>query len=197
MAKHNEIVLVMDFGGQYSQLIARRIRECGVYCEIIPYNTQIEKILEYHPKGIVFSGGPSSVYSENAPKCDAKVFELGVPVLGICYGMQLTAYTLGGKVDHAHSREYGNTHLYIDKHSDVFSEISAETQVWMSHGDYISSPPDRFAVTAHTDNSPVAAMASAEKRIYGVQFHPEVVHTPEGLKMIRNFLFTICSCAGD
>lgn len=197
MANHKEIVLVMDFGGQYSQLIARRIRECGVYCEIIPYNTQVEKILEYQPKGIVFSGGPSSVYTDNAPKCDKKVFELDIPILGICYGMQLTAYSLGGKVAHAQSREYGNTHLYIDEGSDVFSEISTETQVWMSHGDYINTPPENFAVTAHTNNTPVAAMANAEKRIYGVQFHPEVVHTPEGLKMIRNFLFAICGCSGD
>lgn len=197
MANHKEIVLVMDFGGQYSQLIARRIRECGVYCEIIPYNTHVEQILEYRPKGIVFSGGPSSVYTDNAPKCDKKVFELGIPVLGICYGMQLTAYSLGGKVAHAQSREYGNTHLYIDKNSDIFSEISTETQVWMSHGDYIDTPPENFVVTAHTNNTPVAAMANAEKRIYGVQFHPEVVHTPEGLKMIRNFLFTICGCSGD
>ncbi len=197
MANHKEIVLVMDFGGQYSQLIARRIRECGVYCEIIPYNTHVEQILEYRPKGIVFSGGPSSVYTDNAPKCDKKVFELGIPVLGICYGMQLTAYSLGGKVAHAQSREYGNTHLYIDKNSDIFSEISTETQVWMSHGDYIDTPPENFVVTAHTNNTPVAAMANAQKRIYGVQFHPEVVHTPEGLKMIRNFLFTICGCSGD
>jgi GMP synthase (glutamine-hydrolysing) len=193
----HELVLVMDFGGQYSQLIARRIRECGVYCEIVPFNTSIAQIKKQAPKGIVFSGGPSSVYQENAPKCDPAVFELGVPVLGICYGMQLTAHLLGGKVSHATSREYGNTRLFVDRSKDIFNEISAETQVWMSHGDYIGEPPQGYEVTAHTNNTPVAAMANNAKRIYGVQFHPEVVHTPEGMKMLRNFLFDICDCRGD
>jgi GMP synthase (glutamine-hydrolysing) len=196
-AKSKEMVLVMDFGGQYSQLIARRIRECGVYCEIVPFNTKIEKITGLNPKGIVFSGGPSSVYSEGAPKCDAKVFELQIPVLGICYGMQLTANTLGGEVAHADSREYGNTHLYVDKADQILAEISKETQVWMSHGDYIASPPPGFITTAHTNNTPVAAMSDEKRRIYGVQFHPEVVHTPEGMKLLRNFLFNICHCQGD
>lgn len=196
-AKSKEMVLVMDFGGQYSQLIARRIRECGVYCEIVPFNTSIEKIATLKPKGIVFSGGPSSVYSEGAPKCDAKVFELDIPVLGICYGMQLTANTLGGEVSHANSREYGNTHLYVDKVDQIFAEIAQETQVWMSHGDYIASPPPGFTTTAHTNNTPVAAMSNDQRRIYGVQFHPEVVHTPEGMKLLRNFLFKICRCQGD
>lgn len=197
MSDKKEMILVMDFGGQYSQLIARRIRECGVYCEIVPFNIAIEKIVEMQPKGIVFSGGPSSVYSDKAPKCDEKVFKLGVPILGICYGMQLTAYTLGGKVAHAESREYGNTHLLVDKAEDLFKEIAAETQVWMSHGDYIETPPANFVVTAHTNSTPVAAMANNESRIYGVQFHPEVVHTPEGMKLIRNYLFNICGCKGD
>lgn len=196
-AKSKEMVLVMDFGGQYSQLIARRIRECGVYCEIVPFNTSIEKITALKPKGIVFSGGPSSVYSEGAPKCDTKVFELDIPVLGICYGMQLTANTLGGEVSHANSREYGNTHLYVDKVDQIFAEIAQETQVWMSHGDYIASPPPGFTTTAHTNNTPVAAMSNDQRRIYGVQFHPEVVHTPEGMKLLRNFLFKICRCQGD
>ena len=196
-AKSKEMVLVMDFGGQYSQLIARRIRECGVYCEIVPFNTSIEKITALKPKGIVFSGGPSSVYSEGAPKCDTKVFELDIPVLGICYGMQLTANTLGGEVSHANSREYGNTHLYVDKADQIFAEIAQETQVWMSHGDYIASPPPGFTTTAHTNNTPVAAMSNDQRRIYGVQFHPEVVHTPEGMKLLRNFLFKICRCQGD
>lgn len=195
--KQKELVLVMDFGGQYSQLIARRIRDCGVYCEIVPYNASIEKITRATPKGIVFSGGPSSVYGTAAPKCDPKVFELGVPVLGICYGMQLTAHLLGGQVAHAASREYGNARLYIDQNTGVFAEIVAETPVWMSHGDSITEPPAGFAVTAHTNSTPVAAMADEVKRIYGVQFHPEVVHTPEGMKMIRNFLFNICGCHGD
>lgn len=181
--KNHEMVLVLDFGGQYSQLIARRIRECGVYCEIMPYNTTVEIIKDRSPKGIVFSGGPSSVYQENAPQCDKKVFELGIPILGICYGMQYTAYTLGGTVSRATSREYGNTRLFIDQTAGIFAEITSETQVWMSHGDYISEPPPGFSVTAHTDSSPVAAMADAVKGIYGVQFHPEVVHTPEGMKL--------------
>jgi GMP synthase (glutamine-hydrolysing) len=197
MVMQKEMVLVMDFGGQYSQLIARRIRECGVYCEIVPFNVTIAKIKELNPKGIIFSGGPSSVYSENAPHCDAKVFELKIPVLGICYGMQLTAHTLGGTVEHASSREYGNTRLYVDQNSGVFAQISDETQVWMSHGDCIDSPPPGFAVTAHTNSTPVAAMENVGQQLYGVQFHPEVVHTPEGMKMLRNFLFNICHCSGD
>lgn len=195
--KHSELIIIMDFGGQYSQLIARRVRECGVYCEIVPFNTAIEKIAGMNPKGILFSGGPSSVYGDNAPVCDTKIFEIGIPVLGICYGMQFMAHTLGGKVAHASSREYGNTRLYLDGHEGIFAEISSETQVWMSHGDYIEAAPDGFSVTGHTNSTPVAAMASEQKRIYGVQFHPEVVHTPEGMQMLRNFLFNICECKGD
>ncbi len=197
MAANHETVLVMDFGGQYSQLIARRIRECGVYCEIVPFNTELDKLRAMQPKGIVFSGGPNSVYADGAPHCDPGVFALGVPVLGICYGMQLTTYLLGGKVAHAESREYGSTRLYIDRRERIFAELSAETQVWMSHGDYITEPPAGFDVTAHTNNSPVAAMADTARKLYGVQFHPEVVHTPEGMKMLRNFLFNICGCKGD
>ncbi len=195
--KQNQLVLIMDFGGQYSQLIARRIRECGVYCEIVSYKTSIEKIKSMSPIGIVFSGGPSSVYGEKAPKCDPQIFDLNIPIFGICYGMQLTAYTLGGKVAHSESREYGNTRLLIDKNTDIFLELGSETQVLMSHGDYIETPPADFVVTAHTVNTPVAAMANTLRNIYGVQFHPEVVHTPEGMKMIRNFLFDICQCRGD
>jgi GMP synthase (glutamine-hydrolysing) len=197
IGKTHELVLVMDFGGQYSQLIARRIRECGVYCEIVPFSTPIAKIKEMAPVGIVFSGGPSSVYQEGAPHCAPGVFDQGIPILGICYGMQLSAHLLGGNVAHATSREYGNTHLFIDRSSDIFAEISPETQVWMSHGDYIAAPPAGFAVTAHSSSSPVAAMANIDKQIYGVQFHPEVAHTPEGMKMLRNFLFNICKCRGD
>lgn len=195
--KQHELVLVMDFGGQYSQLIARRIRECRVYCEIIPFSTSIEKIKAMNPKAIVFSGGPSSVYAEKAPKCDPAVFELGVPVLGICYGMQLTANLLGGVVARAESREYGNTKLFVDNSTDVLLGISGETPVWMSHGDYIEKAPEGFTVNAHTESTPVAAMADAERKIYGVQFHPEVVHTPAGMDMLKNFLFEICACRGD
>lgn len=197
MANQKEMILVMDFGGQYSQLIARRIRECGVYCEIVPYNIAIEKIVDFQPQGIVFSGGPSSVYSDKAPKCDEKVFKLGVPVLGICYGMQLTAYLLGGKVAHAETREYGNTRFFVDNDEDLFAEISSDTQVWMSHGDYIETPPENFTITGHTNSTPVAAMSNVDNKIFGVQFHPEVVHTPEGLKILRNFLFNVCRCSGD
>ncbi len=195
--KQNQLILIMDFGGQYSQLIARRIRECGVYCEIVSFKTSIEKIKALNPVGIVFSGGPSSVYADKAPKCDSQIFDLSIPIFGICYGMQLTAHTLGGVVAHSDSREYGNTHLTIDKNTDVFTELGSETQVWMSHGDYIETPPANFVITAHTANTPVAGMANAERNIYGVQFHPEVVHTPEGMKMLRNFLFDICQCRGD
>ena len=195
--KKHEMVLVMDFGGQYSQLIARRIRECGVYCEIVPYNVSVERIKNMAPKGIVFSGGPSSVYSDGAPQCSGEVFELAIPILGICYGMQLTTHMLGGVVAHAESREYGNTRFFIDQAEDVFAELTGETPVWMSHGDFITQPPPGFTVTGHTNNSPVAAMANSAKNIYGVQFHPEVVHTPEGMKMLRNFLFNICKCKGD
>ena len=195
--KQNELILIMDFGGQYSQLIARRIRECGVYCEIVSFKTSIEKITEMNPKGIVFSGGPSSVYAEKAPKCDVRIFDLGIPILGICYGMQLTADTLGGVVKHSDSREYGNTQLIIDNNTDLFTELGSETQVLMSHGDYIETPPADFLVSAHTAGTPVAAMSNTERHIYGVQFHPEVVHTPEGMKIIKNFLFAICKCSGD
>ena len=195
--ENKELVLVMDFGGQYSQLIARRIRECGVYCEIVPYNISAEKIVAKQPKGIVFSGGPSSVYSDGAPRCTPEVFTLAIPVLGICYGMQLTTHMLGGEVAHATSREYGDTRLYIDQQKGLFAEVSGETQVWMSHGDYVVTVPAGFAVTAHTKNTPVAAMFDEERNVYGVQFHPEVVHTPEGMKMLQNFLFTTCGCKGD
>ncbi|WP_312516927.1 glutamine-hydrolyzing GMP synthase [Anaerospora sp.] len=195
--ENKELVLVMDFGGQYSQLIARRIRECGVYCEIVPFNTPVAKIVERQPKGIVFSGGPSSVYSEGAPRCEQEVFNLNIPIFGICYGMQLTTYMLNGQVAHATSREYGNTRLTIDKSEGLFDQLSGDTQVWMSHGDYVAAAPEGFTVTAHTSSTPVAAIANEQLRIYGVQFHPEVVHTPEGMKMIRNFLFTTCGCKGD
>lgn len=195
--EHNELVLVMDFGGQYSQLIARRIRECGVYCEIVPFNTPVANIMAKKPRGIVFSGGPSSVYSNGAPRCASEVFALEIPILGICYGMQLTTDMLGGKVARADSREYGNTHLYVDKGEGLFVGVSGETPVWMSHGDYVSDAPEGFAVTAHTKNTPVAAMADDKRRIYGVQFHPEVVHTPEGMKMLRNYLFATCGCKGE
>lgn len=195
--QHEEMMVIMDFGGQYAQLIARRIRECGVYCEIVPFHADIEKIAAQRPKGIIFSGGPSSVYGDGAPMCDKKIFDLQIPILGICYGMQLTTHLLGGTVAHAESREYGNTRLYVDQADGVLADVAAETPVWMSHGDYISAPPPGFIVTAHTASTPVAAMAHAAKQIYGVQFHPEVVHTPSGTGMLKKFLFAICGCAGN
>lgn len=199
--QHDEMVVVLDFGGQYSQLIARRIRECNVYCEIWPYSAPVERIKAAKPQGIVFSGGPSSVYAEKAPKCDPEIFQLGIPVLGICYGMQLMTHSLGGVVSRADSREYGKTVLYVDSHAGLFADLGDDavmpaktTQCWMSHGDYVTQPPAGFTVFAHTDNSPVAAIGNAAKKLYGVQFHPEVVHTPEGMKMLKNFLYEICRC---
>ena len=184
--ENKELVLVIDFGGQYSQLIARRIRECGVYCEIVPFTTPAAAIAARKPRGIVFSGGPSSVYSDGAPVCEESLFSLGMPILGICYGMQLTTRMLGGDVARAATREYGNTRLYLDSTAGIFAGLSGETPVWMSHGDYVAAPPDGFTVTAHTNSTPVAAMADENRRIYGVQFHPDVLHTPEGMKLLRN-----------
>ena len=194
--KQNEMVLVMDFGGQYSQLIARRIRECGVYCEIHPYRISVERIREMKPQAIVFSGGPSSVYGEKAPHCDPAVFTLGIPVLGICYGMQLMAHLLGGNVTSAGCCEYGSTDLTIDAAGGVFAKVPTETKVWMSHGDMVQAVPAGFAVTAHTGDTPIAAMSDAARNLYAVQFHPEVVHTPDGTTMLRNFLFDIAGCQG-
>ncbi len=194
--KQSEMVLVMDFGGQYSQLIARRIRECGVYCEIHPYRISVERIREMNPKAIVFSGGPSSVYGEKAPHCDPGVFTLGIPVLGICYGMQLMAHLLGGNVTSAGCCEYGSTDLTIDVAGDVFAKVPTETKVWMSHGDMVQAVPAGFVATAHTNDTPIAAMADASRKLFAVQFHPEVVHTPDGTTMLRNFLFDIAACEG-
>ena len=191
---HKEKILVLDFGSQYTQLIARRIRESKVYSEIFPYNVAIRKIREFNPKGIVLSGGPSSVYEKKAPLPDLAVFDLGVPVLGICYGMQLMAYILGGKVSKARKREYGKAELKITRKSGLFDRMPSKTDVWMSHGDRIEKCPRRFSSIARTDNSPVAAMSDTQKKFYALQFHPEVVHTPLGKKIIKNFLFTICGC---
>ena len=193
----NELVLVIDFGGQYNQLIARRVRENNVYCEIIPYNTPIEKIKEKSPKGIIFTGGPNSVYGEGTPRVDKEVFELGVPILGICYGHQLTSYTLGGKVESPDIREYGKTEVKIDNSSLLFEGIKEIDQSWMSHTDYVSQVPEGFKVTASTDQCPVAAMENASKKVYGVQFHPEVEHTLFGKQMLSNFLFKVCGLKGD
>lgn len=193
---NNETVIVLDFGGQYNQLIARRVRECNVYCEVLPYTTSIEKIKEKKPVGIIFTGGPNSVYGDNAPLCDNEIFNLGIPILGICYGSQLMAQALGGKVSAASKREYGKTTLNICD-SLLFSGINKNTTCWMSHTDYIEKLPEGFTVTAYTDSCPVAAYENSERRLYSVQFHPEVNHTPQGIDMLRNFLYKICNCKGD
>ena len=187
-----EIVLIVDFGGQYNQLIARRVRECGVYCEIIPYTWTLDKIKAKNPKGIIFTGGPNSVYGENTPKVADGIFSLGIPVLGICYGTQLMAHTLGGKVETAPVREYGKTNIKLVGPSRLFAGIEEDETCFMSHTDYISKAPKGFKITASTDVCPVAAMEDEERHIYGVQFHPEVEHTPFGQKMLSNFLHDIC-----
>ncbi|KEH98509.1 glutamine-hydrolyzing GMP synthase [Clostridium massiliodielmoense] len=192
-----ELVLVVDFGGQYNQLIARRVREHNVYCEIIPYTTSVEDIKKKNPKAIIFTGGPNSVYGEGTPRVEKEIFELGVPVLGICYGHQLTAYTLGGKVESPDIREYGKTEVKIDNNSPLFDGIKEADQSWMSHTDYVSEIPEGFKIIATTDQCPVAAMANEEKKIYGVQFHPEVEHTLFGQKMLGNFLFKIADLKAD
>lgn len=192
----NETVIVLDFGGQYNQLIARRVRECNVYCEVLPYSTDIKKIKEKNPVGIIFTGGPNSVYAEEAPKCGKEIFEMGIPVLGICYGSQLMAQMLGGRVERADKREYGKAEISL-KDSKLFEGIENETVCWMSHTDFIDKVPDGFEVTASTSSCPTAAYENAEKRFYGVQFHPEVNHTPRGKDMLKNFLYNVCGCKGD
>ncbi|GBD95003.1 GMP synthase [glutamine-hydrolyzing] [bacterium BMS3Abin05] len=188
-------ILVLDFGSQYTQLIARRIRELHVYSEIKPYYYPVEKIKENLPAGIILSGGPFSVYEKEAPLPDSEIFNLGIPVLGICYGLQVTAYLLGGEVDRARRREYGRASLTILSHSDLFQGLENSTQVWMSHGDHLIQMPDGFETIAATENSPIAAMRQPGKKIFGIQFHPEVIHTPQGKEIFRNFLFNVCRCA--
>ncbi len=196
LASHDKI-LILDFGSQYTQLIARRVREAHVYCEIHPYNIGIEKIRHIGAKGVILSGGPSYVTDGDAPTIDRGVFGLGVPVLGICYGMQLITHLLGGKVGKAKHREYGAARLTLDDTDDLFSGLSKEQDVWMSHGDRIEKTPKGFDVIAHTQNAPVAGIRNEDKTIFGIQFHPEVAHTPGGVKILENFLFKICRCAGD
>lgn len=192
-----EMIIVIDFGGQYNQLIARRIREAKVYCEMIPYNTPVEEIKAKNPAGIVLTGGPSSVYAEGAPHCDPEIFKIGVPVLGICYGMQLMAHFLGGEVKPAVHREYGKTDIKLYQKVKLFSRMAEEQVCWMSHGDQVLAPPEGFQVSAATETVPVAAFADEQRQLYGVQFHPEVKHTPNGQQMLVNFLYSICGCNGD
>ncbi len=200
-----ELVVVIDFGGQYNQLVARRVRECNVYCEIYSYKTDLEKIKAMNPKGIILTGGPSSCYEENAATCSEELFNLGIPVLGLCYGAQLMSHVLGGKVERAANREYGKTDITLDTSSALFGgngnaalkQMPSKTTCWMSHFDYISKLAPGFKSIAHTDNTPVAAMENVERGLYGIQFHPEVLHTPEGSSMLYNFVRGICGCAGD
>ncbi len=192
-----ELVIVLDFGGQYNQLIARRVRECNVYCEVHPYNMNLDALKAMNPKGIIFTGGPNSVYGETSPLCGKEIFELGIPILGICYGSQLMSHVLGGSVATAPVSEYGKTEVSIDTTSKLFDGISTKTICWMSHTDYIEKAPTDFTITAHTPVCPVAAMENADKNLYAVQFHPEVMHTKEGMKMLSNFVFNVCGCAGD
>lgn len=193
----DEFVLVLDFGGQYTQLIARRIRECRVYCEILPYHTPVEDIVARRPKGIVFSGGPSSVHQEGAPQCAVSLYHAGIPILGICYGMQLMARQLGGTVSPAQQREYGKTELEVLAHAGLFRGLEDRERCWMSHGDRVDAPPPGFAVTARTAHSPVAAMADPDRKLFGLQFHPEVRHTPRGVQILQQFLYAVCGCRGD
>ena len=195
--KNNEAVLVLDFGGQYSQLIARRVRDLNVYCEIRSYRTPAEKLAAHGYKGIIFSGGPETVYDESAPKCDPKIFKLGIPVLGICYGAQLMAYELGGEVKGAEVREYGKAEVSFEPNSHLFAGIGKRSVCWMSHAVYISHVPSGFRVTAVSDTCPTAAMENADRGLYATQFHPEVEHTEHGQQILKNFLYGICGCTGD
>ena len=192
-----ELVIVLDFGGQYNQLIARRVRECNVYCEVLPYTLSLDEIKAKNPKGIIFTGGPASVYKEDSPSYEKAIFDIGVPILGICYGSQLMAHKLDGKVETAPVSEYGKTEVEIVSDSLIFDGVNKNTITWMSHTDYIAKQPEGFKVTAKTPVCPVAAMENAELNLYATQFHPEVMHTVEGMKMLSNFLFKVCKCAGD
>lgn len=192
-----ETVIVLDFGGQYNQLIARRVRECNVYCEVKPYTLGLEEIKAMNPKGIIFTGGPNSVYEETSPSCSKEIFELGIPILGICYGSQLMAHLLGGTVKTAPVSEYGHTEVEVDTKDIIFGGVSNKSVCWMSHTDYIAEVPDGFHSTAHTSVCPIAAMSCPERSLYATQFHPEVMHTKEGMKMLENFVYKVCGCKGD
>ena len=191
-----EKVIVIDFGGQYNQLVARRVRECNVYCEIYSYKTDIEQIKAMNPKGIILTGGPNSCYEADSPSCTRELFELGIPVLGLCYGAQLMMHVLGGRVEKAPVREYGKTEVFVNPASPLFADVSEKTICWMSHFDYISKEAPGFSICAHTADCPVAAAENREQRLYAIQFHPEVLHTQEGTKMLHNFVRGICGCAG-
>ena len=196
MSSDHELVIILDFGGQYTQLIARRVRELGVYSEIIPFNTTAEAIRSRNPKAIILSGGPSSVYEENAPHPDPAVIQMGVPVLGICYGVQLMAHFLGGEVKPSNRREYGHAEIDVQAQSQLLAGLPSPLKVWMSHGDYVSRPPAGFTITAATEAA-IGAVEDSSRKLYGVQFHPEVAHTPQGKEVLRNFLVTVCGLRCD
>ncbi|MCH5265389.1 MAG: glutamine-hydrolyzing GMP synthase [Lachnospiraceae bacterium] len=191
------MIIVLDFGGQYNQLIARRVRECNVYCEVHPNTLSIEEIKKMNPKGLIFTGGPNSAYLPDSPTISAEIFELGIPVLGICYGSQLMAHLLGGQVSTAPTSEYGKTEVTTSQDSVLFENVSHQTICWMSHTDYIAKAPDGFTVSATTPVCPVAAMENPSRKLYATQFHPEVMHTAEGMKMLSNFVYKVCECKGD
>jgi len=191
-----QTILILDFGSQYTQLIARRVRENKVFSRIVPYNMPAKEIAAFVPKGLILSGGPASVTGKKSPSPDPKIFKLGIPVLGICYGMQVTAEILGGKVKRSKEREFGKTELFIDDNRDLFSHLPGNLTCWASHGDQVTKVPPGFHISAHTMNSPIAAMANRNRKIYGVQFHPEVTHTDKGSQILNNFLFKICGCLG-
>ncbi len=193
----HEKIIVLDFGGQYNQLIARRVRECGVYCEVHPYTLSMEEIKAKEPKGIIFTGGPNSVYGDDSPRYSTDIYDMGVPILGICYGAQLMAHQLGGKVETAPVSEYGRTEVDIDDKGGLFRDVADRTVCWMSHTDYISETPIGFHITAHTPVCPVAAMENRDEKLYALQMHPEVMHTVEGMKMLRSFVMDVCGCRGD
>ena len=195
--KINELILILDFGGQYNQLIARRVRECNVYSEVVPFDIPLEKIKAKNPKGIIFTGGPNSVYGESSPKCDKGIFELGIPILGICYGMQLMTHALGGKVNRAEKREYGTTDVKIDNTSKLFQGFDNKNGFLMSHTDFVESLPEGFKNIGKTESCPNAAIENIDKNLYGIQFHPEVNNSVNGTLVIKNFLYNICNCQGD
>jgi len=193
---NREKIVVIDFGGQYNQLVARRVRECSVYCEIYSYKTDLEKIKAMDPKGIILTGGPDSCYAEGAASCGRGLFEMGIPVLGLCYGAQLMMHVLGGRVTKAPVREYGKVRVSVDTSSKLFGDVSKETICWMSHNDYIEEKAPGFRVIGRTADCPVAAAEWDERQLYAIQFHPEVLHTKEGTKIIHNFVYEICHCQG-
>lgn len=197
MSKQNEIIVVLDFGGQYNQLIARRIRDLGVYSELLPYNTSVDRIRELQPKGIVFSGGPASAYEEKSPLVDPAIYDLNIPIFGICYGMQMMSLQLGGKVERAGKREYGKADVEFTPGNQISFGLDKVQTVWMSHSDLVIEPPAGFRVDASTEHAPIAAMSDPDRKLYAVQFHPEVRHSEFGNEMIRNFLYNICDCDGN